>query len=233
MGVLVAICAGRAGIRRENLGQWRAADPWLDAEIEKARMQAAEAAWKDIMAYGKSGAPNAWQSTAWRLERSHPESFGRPEVQLNAQFNSQTNVSATIIISTEVAENLQRRNKLIDEELDALAKSHEAKQKLLNGTNGDVIREVESSSSLVPNNSVITLPSSAAGRTRAWWSQLSCGDGSRSLTASAADYALRAVVTDVAGAARASALKVSWYNELPILADLWTALERACVPDGL
>jgi hypothetical protein len=42
LGLPLAICAGRAGLSRETLCQWRAADAELDRRIEQARMEGAE-----------------------------------------------------------------------------------------------------------------------------------------------------------------------------------------------
>ena len=92
-------------------------------------MEAAERAWKQIMAAGETGLPNSWQSTAWRLERSHPESFARPEVQLGVQINNQTNVNNTLIVSMEVGEKLQKRAKAIEEELTKVDEEYKARVK--------------------------------------------------------------------------------------------------------
>jgi hypothetical protein len=111
LGLPYGIVSARAGITRETLCQWRAKDADLDRQLDEARAEAAEAAWQKIMAAGDRDTPNSWQPLAWMLERSHPESFARPEVQLGVQINNQTNVNNTLVITAEVAEKLERRNK--------------------------------------------------------------------------------------------------------------------------
>jgi hypothetical protein len=47
--------ATRAGISRETLCQWRSQDADLDRQLDEARAEAAELAWKQIMKAGESG----------------------------------------------------------------------------------------------------------------------------------------------------------------------------------
>jgi len=74
------------------------------------------------MKAGDSGAPGAWQSTAWRLERGFPDSFARPEIQLGVQVNQTTN-NNTLVITVEQAEGLQKRTKAMEEEVDKLSEA--------------------------------------------------------------------------------------------------------------
>jgi hypothetical protein len=68
---------------------------------------------------------NSWSAIAWALERGFPSEFGRPEVQLNAQINSQTTTKNVLVITTEVANELERRAAPINREVDELLKAHE------------------------------------------------------------------------------------------------------------
>ena len=81
----------------------------------------------------------------------------------------------TIVITAEQAEGLSRRNSLLNKQLDEISQNYESRQKQLNGTSSDVVREVESSSSLVPNNSIITLPLQAAHCVASWWGNYPVG----------------------------------------------------------
>jgi hypothetical protein len=47
--------ATRVGISRETLCQWRSQDADLDRQLDEARAEAAELAWKQIMKAGESG----------------------------------------------------------------------------------------------------------------------------------------------------------------------------------
>jgi hypothetical protein len=79
------------------------------------------------MAAGDHDTPNSWQSLAWCLERSHPESFARPEIQLHAQINSQTNINNTLVVSAEVAAGMEERSRVINEEIDQLLEQRKVK----------------------------------------------------------------------------------------------------------
>jgi hypothetical protein len=227
LGLPLKICAGRAGITPETLGQWRSKDAELDRRIEQARMEAAERAWKQIMAAGDTGLPNSWQSTAWRLERSHPESFARPEVQLGVQIN-QTTVN-NLTITVDDAEKLQKRSRPIDAEVDKIVDTFQAKRNSADTggpsgpTNGNHIREVEAE--LMPSGaSTITLPP-PTGRHPNWWATLSRGDGHRPITPEAARYIVQTIAVDTLGPQRASGVKIDLGDGPITLRDLWDALE--------
>jgi hypothetical protein len=166
-------------------------------------MEGAEQAWRQIMQAGESGAPGAWQSTAWRLERGFPDSFARPEIQLGVQVNNQT-TNNTLVITAEVADELERRNALIEKELEEVMRAHEAKRGLASGTNGGQIREVEAS--LVANAATALPPPTA--RHLNWWAQLSRGDGTRPISVEAATFIIKTIALDALGAQRASGLKI-------------------------
>ena len=74
----------------------------------------------------------------------------------------QTNVNTGIVISVETANELERRNAVIEKEVDELMKAHEAKRGLASVTRQ--IREVEATLM----SSAITLPS-PTGRHPNWW----------------------------------------------------------------
>jgi hypothetical protein len=129
LGLPIRIVAQRCGISAETLCQWRSKDADLDRRLDEARAEAAEAAWRKIMEHGESGAPNSWMSVAWRLERSHPESFARPEIQLSHQHFVQTNThnSLSVTISGEAANALQARSEKVSTEVEKLFKDHTAR----------------------------------------------------------------------------------------------------------
>jgi hypothetical protein len=238
-GLPLRFCAGLAGVSYQSLNEYRKSDSDFDQRLETALSEGVASKFRAILkaGYGNDGVPPKWEALAWALERAHCAEFSRPEIQLH-QLNTQINqVNQTIVITAEQASHLRSRNAAIDKELDEIARAHEAKQKQLNGSSearefGGLVREVESSAgSLVPKTDAITLPS-VKQRTASWWGQLTGGDGSRSLTAPAADYVLKTIATDCVGGARAGGLKVSWDSETPTLADLWSAINEAAGPAG-
>jgi hypothetical protein len=52
LGLPYGIAAQRSGISRETLAQWRSQDADLDRQLAEARAEAAEKAWRKIMAAG-------------------------------------------------------------------------------------------------------------------------------------------------------------------------------------
>ena len=160
-GLPLRFVAGAMGITTETLQQWKK-DPEFAQALESARTEGVLLKWRKILKAAEKNRSNSWSALAWALERGYPAEFGRPEVQLNAQFNSQTNVNTGIVISVETANELERRNAVIEKEVDELMKAHEAKRGLASVTGQ--IREVEAT--LL--SSAITLPS-PTGRHPNWW----------------------------------------------------------------
>lgn len=228
LGLPMSVVAPRCGISRETLSVWRSESAELDMAIEQAKMEAAEEAWLKIMAAGETGLPNAWQSIAWRLERSMPESFARPEIQLNQQFNSsQTTTNNVLVITAEVAEGLSRRVKAIDADIETSTKAFLARRERMSGTGQDLVREIETS--LIPSGT-ITLP--PGEKTFTWWSALSRGDGHRLIDSAAAEFIVRTICVDALGGARSANLKVSMDAGELTLHDVWSVIQELCGPAG-
>ena len=233
-GAPYVICCAAVGINADTFYDWKRRFPDFGERVEKAAATTALRMLKKIEAHGEEN----FTALSWILERRFPESFSRPEIQLGLTVNNQV-TNNTLVITAEVAENLSRRNALINKDLDEISAAYESKQKQLNGSSSEVIakhrdasaiREVEAESSLVENNSCIELPA-PAGRTRGWWSQLSAGDGQRGIARQAAEFVLREIVTGVSGGAKAGGLKAEW-DETPTLADLWSAISEVCGEGG-
>ena len=218
LGLPYNIVSARAGITRETLAQWRSKDAELDRQLEEARAEAAEEAWKKIMKHGESDSPNAWQSIAWRLERSHPESFSRPEIQLGVQVNQTTN--NTIVITAEAAEKFAKRNAAINKELDEIGKAYESRLGKGGGATG-MLREVEAENSSLVAGPISLPPGSPSA---SWWKSL-CGDGEREISFEAAQYIVKTVATDALGAGRASQVKVDLDESTLALRDVWAAVQ--------
>ena len=81
LGLPFAIVAQRAGITRETLCQWRSQDATLDRQLDEARAEAAEEAWKKIMAHP----PLAVREIASRKFRPAGDSIGCCPIQLHDQ----------------------------------------------------------------------------------------------------------------------------------------------------
>ena len=226
-GLPLRFVAAAMGISLETLCQWKK-EPIFGQALESARAEGVLIKWNQIKKAAETNPSNSWSAIAWLLERGFPSEFGRPEVQLGLTVNSQTNVNNTIVITAEQASHLKERNKLIDKGLDELSRNYEARQKLAGGASPEVIRaslnrDGEAQSSLVPNDSLIELPP-VAGRSVAWWRQLSKGDGSRRVARPAAEFILREIGCHGA--------KVSWDSETLDLADLWSAINEAVGETG-
>jgi hypothetical protein len=160
------------------------------------------------------------------LERGFPNSFARPEFQLGVQVNQTTN--NTLVITAEVANELERRNALIEKELEEVMRAHEAKRSLpREGTNGSQIREVEAE---LMSSGTITLPPPISRHSN-WWASLSRGDGNRRITVEAATFIIKTIAVDALGP-RAVGLKIDLDNGDQTLRDVWDALESLCGPSG-
>jgi hypothetical protein len=235
-GLPLKFAAAAASVTTEALLQWRKTDPVFNEAFEQARLEAVEKRWQTILKASEAGLPGSWQASAWALERSNPSEFGRPEIQLNAQFNSsQTTVNNTLIISVEAADRLAARAKPIEKEVDELIarrlKEREAAVPV-EGTNGQQIREVESS---LVQTGPITLPHP---QTASWWKSLTSGSGDREITPEAAEFVLRTIAVDALGSQRASGVKIDLdgggaESASPLtLRDVWNALADLCGPFG-
>jgi hypothetical protein len=77
----------------------------------------------------------------------------------------------------------------------------------------------------------ITLPP-ANQRTCGWWKSLSSGSSQHQITPEAAEFVLRAIVTQILGVTRASGVKIDIGDTDPTLAELWSALSEVVGPAG-
>ena len=231
-GLPLKFVATAASVTAETLLQWRKSDAVFNEAFEQARLEAVEKRWQTILKASEKGLPGSWQAACWALERSNPSEFGRPEIQLNAQFNSSTTTNNTLIITAEVAEKLQARTKVIEKEMDELSKAYEAKVKSRAGTgretNGGQTREVEAE---LMTDTAITLPP-PTGRHPNWWSMLSRGDGHRPITPEAAKWIIETIAKEALGASRASGVKVDMGDGKLVLRDVWDAIADLCGPSG-
>jgi hypothetical protein len=226
-GAPFTLACDAVGLGHQTFQDWRRADPDFDAEVHQAVARATINRLREIDRQGRDG---AWTALAWLCERRHPESFGRPEVQLNQQFNSSTMTVNSLTISVELADELEKRSKAINAEVDKISEAYEARRSSprVNGTGQDQIREVESS---LVVDTTITLPPPIS-RHPNWWAQLSKGDGHRPITVEAATYIIKTVAVDALGPQRASGVKIDLDDGSITLRDVWDALESLCGPSG-
>jgi hypothetical protein len=104
--------AAKAGdITDETLLQWRRQDHKFAHDLEAARLEAVERRWKRIekAAKGTEENPPDWKADAWSLERTYPQFFGRPDIQLSLNQSVSTGPTNTIILGPERARVLATR----------------------------------------------------------------------------------------------------------------------------
>jgi hypothetical protein len=115
--------AAQAGdIDPETLCQWRAKDPEFARALAEAQLQAVEERWRIIRkaaedrldSQGNLVKPGDWKAIAWQLERRYPSDFGRPEVQLNVQNNTQVNFPGELVITVKEGAELDQRVREIE-----------------------------------------------------------------------------------------------------------------------
>jgi hypothetical protein len=218
-GAPYRIACMACGISDDAFANWRRKDPSFADRVNKAAGQTALRLLKKI----EKNADENFSAAAWLLERRFPESFSRPEIQLGLTVN-QTMNNNVLVISVEQAESLSRRNKLLDKQLDEVAREYESRRGSA-GNSTEMLREVEveSSSSLVATGPIALPP--VARRTASWWRQLVTGDAGAQITPEAAQYVIKAVATDALGAQRAESVKIDLDDGTLCLRDVWAAVQ--------
>jgi hypothetical protein len=80
-GLPLRFACASIGISQECLAVWRERDKNFALALEQARLESVE---RRILEAGVGTEDRAsdWRSIAWSLERTYPEEFARPEVQL-------------------------------------------------------------------------------------------------------------------------------------------------------
>jgi hypothetical protein len=111
-GLPLHFCAQAGNITRETLIQWRKQDPQFDQLLQAARLKAVEQRWRRIekAAKGTEEHPPDWKCDAWALERTYPEHFGRPDLQLSVNQSVSTSSPNIIILGPERAKILSTRH---------------------------------------------------------------------------------------------------------------------------
>jgi hypothetical protein len=119
-GLPLKFAAASVGVTYEALNQWREKDPKFSKEVELARLASVKERWDliQLAAAGNGETPGDWKAAAWSVERTWPADFGRPDVVL--QNNVQTNVTNQISITFEVAERLDNRSRDMEVEIEKL-----------------------------------------------------------------------------------------------------------------
>jgi hypothetical protein len=106
-GAPYRIACMACGITDDTFANWRKADPEFAQQVEKVSGQTALRLLKKIEAQGKEN----FSACAWLLERRFPESFSRPEVQLNLiQQNNVVENHLTIRITAEEYAAIEAQN---------------------------------------------------------------------------------------------------------------------------
>ena len=228
-GLPLKFAAQAGNIDFDTLSQWRAKDPVFARALEQAQLESVEKRWKTIAKAAEDRVsangevrPGDWKAVAWQLERSFPSEFSRPEIQLGVQINSQT-VNQTLVVTAEVGAQIQSRAERADATIEKLFATRTAAQMSpVSGTNGENIREVETS--LVLGMIVMPVGIPSAG----WWSQFAQGDSSRAVAKDAAQWAVQTLAQETLGSRAGS---VTFDNNATV-GEVLGALERAVGPAG-
>ena len=234
-GLPLKFAAQAGNIDFDTLSQWRAKDPVFARALEQAQLESVEKRWKTIAKAAEDRVlangdvrPGDWKAVAWQLERSFPSEFSRPEIQLGIQINNSQTVNQTLVITAEMATQIQSRVERVDATIEKLLAARTAAQKSpAIGTNGDDIREVETS--LVLGMIVMPAGTPSAG----WWGQLVRGDNMREVERATAIKIVRQILSDVFGQLRSQNTSVEFAPGAPILLrDVHAELESLCGAHG-
>jgi hypothetical protein len=230
LGLPLKFCASAGAITSETLRQWRIDDASFNMAVERARGEFVKKRWEDIkkQGIGTKDKPGSWQALCWMLERSHPDAFSRPEIQLSS---SVTTNNATLVISVEEAEKIQERSSKVAAEIDALLEQRKKRFETRSPLEGQPEHSVQGKvidgeAQVIPNEPIVLPPE--AERTGSWWRQLSRGDGSRLITKEAARHVIENVVTLVLGALKASGLQIDFDDQPTTLRDVHAAIAELC-----
>jgi hypothetical protein len=114
-GLPLHFCAQAGNITTETLLQWRKEDPSFDQLLQAARLKAVEQRWKRIekAAKGTQEHPPDWKADAWSLERTYPQLFGRPDLQVSLNQSVSTGPQNVVVIGPERAAVLAQRHESI------------------------------------------------------------------------------------------------------------------------
>jgi hypothetical protein len=230
-GLPLKFAAQAGNIDFDTLSQWRAKDPVFARALEQAQLESVEKRWKTIAKAAEDRVlangdvrPGDWKAVAWQLERSFPSEFSRPEIQLGVQINNSQTVNQTLVITAEMATQIQSRVERVDATIEKLFAARTAAQ---TGTNGDDIREVETSLVL----GVIVMP--AGPVPSHWWGQLVRGDNTREVERATASKIVRQILSDVFGQLQSQNTPVEFAPGAPILLrDVHARLESLCGHHG-
>lgn len=110
-GLPLHFCAQAGNITSETLLRWRKQDPQFDQLLQTARLKAVEQRWKRIekAAKGTAQHPPDWKADAWSLERTYPQFFGRPDLQLSVNQSVSTGPTNVVVLGPERARVLATR----------------------------------------------------------------------------------------------------------------------------
>jgi hypothetical protein len=214
-----------SGISEAVFYQWRQ-DPAFDAQVIRRTSESVF----ELLDTIKEARHQNWQAAAFLLERRWPRHYGRAEAQLNFEvaiqnnINTQTVNNTALIVTAEVATQIQGRAERADaviEKLFAARKAAQIEPERLR-TNGHDIREVETS--LVPGVIVRPVGIPSAG----WWSQFAQGDSSRAVAKDAAQWVVQTLAQETLGSRAGS---VAFDNDATVGEVLGT-LERVAGPAG-
>lgn len=220
-GLPLKFATAAVGISYDTMADWRNRDPKFAEALEIARLASVETQWQKIKraAEDTDKQRGDWKALAWCLERAHPQSFSRPEIQLGVQINNSQTVNNTLVVTAEVATVIQTRVERADANIEKLFRERKVAQTNLgDGKNGDDTHKVAMSLAA----DAIRLPTGQP--TPGWWSQLSVGSGERLISDDAAEYVIRTIAVEVLGAQRTSGLAIELEAGDTVLRDVWSAL---------
>lgn len=121
-GAPYTICCSAVGVHLDTFLHWKATDPVFAAQVEQVAGDTALRMLKKIEQHGEE----SFQPLAWILERRFPNSFSKPEIQLNVQNNVSSVTNNHFEITFEMAERLDSRTTKMETEIQKLIDSRRA-----------------------------------------------------------------------------------------------------------
>jgi len=221
-GAPYRIACMACGISEDAFTNWRRADLGFSEKVEQASGQTALRLLKKIEAQGKEN----FSACAWLLERRFPESFSRPETQLNLAIQNNTtqnfltiNITGTEAMEIEAQADPVRRG---------VAEMFEKYRPGLGNGDGERTVDVEAEPIKKPEDLTPIIRKEGDQNSSAFWALFAGGTGERTVEKACATFVAKTIVEETVGRGISNQAIVAFKSEKPTVADVLAVIDRLC-----
>jgi hypothetical protein len=226
-GAPYRIACMACGISEDVFANWRRADLVFAEQVERVAGQTALRLLQKIEAQGKEN----FSACAWLLERRFPESFSRPEVQLNLiQQNNVTQNYLSISITAGEYAGIEAVADPVRQSVASMFSQY--KPGLIGNGEGADVKEAVASSVQQPAKPPVITHQSGDEKRASFWRTLVSSDPEKTLVArETATFVCRTILAEVLGY-RASGAKIEFKDDPLRLCDVLGAIDKLCEGPG-